>query len=90
MPEHLPYHLGIAGDKEGRIVVFENGYAWKTHDVSFRLYAPDGKLLSTYKIDPGEFEPARPPRFRNGYAYGWLTKKDGDGTFVFGRWKTGL
>lgn len=75
LPEHLPYHLGIAGDKEGRIVVFENGYAWKTHDVSFRLYAPDGKLLSTYKIDPGEFEPARPPRFRNGYAYGWLTKK---------------
>jgi hypothetical protein len=90
LPEYLPYHLGIAGDTEGRIVVFENGFAQKTHDVSFRLYAPDGTLLSINKIDSGEFEPARPQRFINGHAYGWLTKKDGDGTFVFGRWIIGL
>jgi hypothetical protein len=90
LPEYLPYHLGIAGDSEGRIAVFENGLAHMTHDVSFRLYAQNGRLLSINKIDPGEFELVQPQRFRNGYAYSWLTKKGGDGSFVFGRWKTGL
>ncbi|MCX6559424.1 MAG: hypothetical protein NTZ26_02810 [Candidatus Aminicenantes bacterium] len=90
LPENLPYHLGIAGDSEGRIAVFENGFAQKTHDVSFRLYAQDGKLLSVNKIDPGAYDIVQPQRFQNGCAYSWLAKKDGDGSFVFGRWKTGL
>ena len=90
LPEYLPYHLGIEGDSEGRIAVFENGYAQKTRDISFRLYAQDGKLLSVNKIDPGIYDIVRPQRFRSGYAYSWLAKKDGDGSFAFGRWKTGL
>jgi hypothetical protein len=87
LPEYLPYHLGIAGDSEGRVAVFENGFAQKTRDVSFRLYAQNGKLLSINKIDPGAYDIVRPQRFWDGYGYSWLAKKDGDGTFVFGRWK---
>jgi hypothetical protein len=89
LPEYLPYHLGIAGDSEGRVVVHENGFARKTRQASFRLYTQDGKLLSVNKIDPGEYEAVQPQGFWKSYAYSWLAKKDGDGTFVFGRWKFG-
>lgn len=90
LPEYLPYHLGIAGDSEGRSIVYENSYARETRQVSFLVYSREGKLLTRIAIDPGPYEPVRPLGFQNGYAYGWLAEKDGDGTFVLGRWKTGF
>lgn len=89
LPEFLPYFLTVAGDSEGRIVLLENNYARKTYDVTLRIQAQDGKLLSRVRIEPGAFEAVPPFHFRNGYAYSWLAAKDGDGTFVFGRWKLG-
>ncbi len=87
LPEYLPYFLSIAVDAEGRIIVTENHWAAKSREAAFRVYSREGKLLSRIRFESGAYEPVKPFAFHGGFAYGWLAEKDGDGTFVLGRWK---
>jgi len=85
--EYLPYYLRLALDPEGRILVYDNNPARFSREVSFRAFATDGRLLAAVKIDPGDFEPVMPVHFWKDFAYAYLTKTGGDGSFVFARFK---
>jgi hypothetical protein len=85
--EYLPYYLRLALDPEGRILVYDNNPARFSRDVSFRAFTTAGRLLASVKIDPADYEPVMPVRFWKDFAYAYLTKTGGDGSFAFARFK---
>ena len=85
--EYLPYYLRLALDPEGRILIYDNNPARFSREVSFKVFAAAGRLLAAVKIDPGDFEPVMPLHFWKNYAYAYLTKTGGDGSFAFARFK---
>jgi len=85
--EYLPYFSRLALDADGNIIVYDNNPARFSRDVSFKVYATDGRPLAAVKIDPAEYEPVMPVHFWKDFAYAYLSKKDGDGSFTFARFK---
>ncbi len=85
--EYLPYFSRLALDADGNIIVYDNNPARFSRDVSFKVYATDGRPLAAVKIDPAEYEPVMPVHFWKDFAYAYLSKKDGDGSFAFARFK---
>jgi hypothetical protein len=91
LPEYLPYYPALAVDSDNHILVYVNNLAQKSRDVSFQVYTPEGKLVGTTKINPGEYElsQAYPRWFFKNYLYVTLAKKGGDGTQFLSRVKIG-
>jgi hypothetical protein len=87
LPEFLPLWPRMAVDPAGRILVYDDNQARFSRDVSFKAYSQGGQLLAAVQIDPGEYAPVMPVHFWQNYAYAYLTEKDGDGPFVFARFK---
>lgn len=87
LPEYLPYFSRLALDAEGRILVYDYNPARFSREASFKVFAADGRLLAAVKIDPAEYEPMMPVHFWKNFAYAYLTKTDGDGSFAFARFK---
>jgi len=87
LPEVLPCFSRLALDAQGRIIIYDFNAARFSREVSFKAFTTDGRLLAAVKIDPGDFEPVKPVHFWKDYAYAYLTKTDGDGSFTFARFK---
>ncbi len=87
LPEYLPLYSRLALGADGRILIYDFNAAHFSRDVSFKVYTTDGRQLAAVKIDPGDYEAVMPVHFRNGFAYAYLTKKNGDGSFAFARFK---
>lgn len=87
LPEYLPCFAGLAVDAQGRILIYDQGAARFSRDASFTAYATDGRAIAAVKIDPAGYEPVMPVHFWKEYAYAYLTKGDGDDSFVFARFK---
>jgi hypothetical protein len=85
--ECLPYYSRLVVDPEGRILIYDNNPARFSREVSFKVFAADGRLLAAVKIDPAGYDPVMPVHFWNNFAYAYLTKTDGDGSFAFARFK---
>jgi len=87
LPEYLPCFQRLAVDPQGRILVYDLNAARFSREASFKAYATDGRLIAAVKIDPAGYEPVMPIHFWKAYAYAYLTKTGGDGSFAFARFK---
>ncbi len=86
LPEFLPCWRNLEVTPEG-VVVFDMNEARFSDDVSFSLLSFEGKPLGSAKLDFGPFEPTSAIRVHQGFGYAFLSKKDGDGSFVLARFK---
>jgi hypothetical protein len=87
LPEYLPYFSRLALDAQGRILVYDLAAARFSREASFKAFATDGRLIAAVKIDPAGYEPVMPLHFWKDYAYAYLVKTGGDGSFAFARFK---
>ncbi len=87
LPEYLPCFSRLALDAKGRILVYDLAAARFSREASFKAFATDGRLIATVKIDPAGYEPVMPLHFWKEYAYAYLVKTGGDGSFAFARFK---
>jgi hypothetical protein len=87
LPEYLPRYARLALDPGGRILVYDYGPARFSREASFKVFAADGRLLASVKIDPAGYEPVMPVHFWKDFAYAYLTKTGGDDSFTFARFK---
>jgi hypothetical protein len=82
LPEYHAYYSDLAVDSDGHILVYINGLAKMTRDIAFQAYSADGKLLTTVKVDPGDYAPAVIRRFHKGFGFATLTTKEGTSSLL--------
>lgn len=87
LPEYLPLYSRLALDADGHIIVYDFNAAHFSRDASFKVFTMEGRELAEVKIAPGEYESVMPVHFWREFAYAYLTKKGGEDSFVFARFK---
>ena len=89
LPEFHQYYLGLTVDSERHILLYLNGLAKKTREITFQVYSVAGELLATTKVNQAEYKVISPysMSFQKNFIFVTLEKRDAEGTQFLARIK---